>query len=465
MLNREKHHKKNSTIKFDILTITILLITVIISILLKNNIVILLEVIFIGVIFIGFIYINEKILLIFSILGILLTPAVSNFNGSLSNIPYIVMSLLFIKLLEKKIILKQKIQFNKVIILSTLMLFIINIFSLVYNHYNTSIMLIILYSLKKFSFLILYLFFINVDITKKNIKNILNIIIIFGLIQYFAVVIQFAEGLRQDRLGGMFGDFGTGIMIQFLTIMLILITVLKDKIIKIPFLDFIVVIFSLIYSAMGEVKIGFIIIPFIYFLVLLLKGEKIKIIITICLLFFSLIIIYPFFVELYPGQDILLSSTETEEYLENAYGFNQVNRTGFLPLLKSTVIDTSEKQLFGTGLTTLNRSKVASLQGFIMKKYDYLNIDFFALPYSITENGMLGTFIWLMIYIYIFIINIKEYLINKSIKSIVNIALIIDTFVFIFYNSSILTSFSIILTLWVIISYFNSEKFNLLIEN
>lgn len=451
---------KNSRFnKSDVFIMTILVLVSVFGVLLKSNIALLIESLFIGILFVWYIYINEKRLMIFTILGILSSGSLSILAESLINIQYFIMILLCIKLLEKKIIQKQKIRFNKIIVMLSLTLFIINIISLIYNHYDTNAISIIFYSLKKFSFLILYLFFINADVTKKDIDNNMNIIVAFAMIQFVIVTIQFYGGIRQDDLVGMFGKKSTGIVLQFMTIVLTVITVLKDKFIKIPFLDLIVMMFCLIYSALGEVKLGFIIIPFIYILALLLKREITKLIITMVLLFFSFNIIYAFFIQIYPNQDILVSASDSEQYLENAYGSDQVNRMGFLPLLKSTVIDTTEKQLFGTGLSTINTSNSSILKGSLDKKYGYLNISYFALTYAITENGFIGTFIWLMIYIYILIINLKEYLINKSDKSIINILLIIDTFIFIGYNNAIFASYHVILALWFVISYFYYEEF------
>lgn len=455
MIDREKI----ATIKISFVIVVILLIPLFVSILFKRDIYILAEIVLISILFIWYIYINENRLLLFTILGILFTPPLSNINGNLGNLPYFIIVLLCIKLFEKRVILKNKIRFNKIIVFLSLALLIINIFSLIYNQYDINITLIIFYSLKKLCFLVLYLFFINAEVTKTDNKKYLNIIIVFGLLQFLVVAIQFAGGIRRDALGGMFGDSSTGVMIQFMSIILILITTLDEKLNKIPFFDLIIMLLSLIYSALGEVKIGFIIIPFIYFFTLILKKKKAKIIIAIIVLIISFGSIFTLLNTLYPGSDFFSNFSTTESYLQNAYGKNQVNRIGFFPLLKSTILDTTEKQLFGTGLATLNPSKVDSLQGPLFKKYSYLNVHFFALPYSISENGIVGTFIWLMIYVNIFTINVKEYLFNKSEKSIVNIMLVIDIFIFNFYNNSIVVSFSIVLLSWFVISYFNKEEF------
>lgn len=458
MIYRKKQYIKPNNMKVNVMLIVILLTPFLSSLLLKMNIMIVTEALLLGILFIWYIYINEKRLLVFTILSILFTPTFGIINGGANNIPYFIIALLSIKLFEKRIVLKEKILFNKIIVFLTVILFIINIFSLIYNQYSVGIFLIVFYSLKKFSFLILYLFFINANITKKDIKNCLNIIIIFGLFQFIVVVMQFATGVRQDALGGMFGESATGIMIQFLTIILILTTVYKDKLYKAPFLDLIVMVLTLIYSAMGEVKIGFLIIPFVYFFTLFLKKEKTKIIVTLCVLFFCFTGIYTSFINLYPDQDLLSSLTSSQDYLQNAYGFDQVNRTGYLSLLKSTVLETIEKQLFGNGLAALNPSKTPNLQGPLIARYGYLNTHFFAFPYSVAESGIIGTVIWVMIYVYILIANIKKYVYNKNENSIVNIALIIDNFIFMIYNNSLFNSFTVVLILWFVISYFNTEK-------
>lgn len=447
--------RKDGSAKFNALVFIISLMLVLITILLRVNFIMSLEVLGIGAFIALYIYSNEKRLLVFAVLGILFTPTLSLVVGALSNLPYLIIAVLCIKLLEKKLLHREKIRFNKIIIGLTLILFLINILSLIYNQYNVSLVLFTFYSLKKFAFIILYLFFINVNVSKADLKKVLYIIVMFGLFQFIAVAIQFAGGVRQDALGGMFGEFSTGVMIQFLSIILILVTVFDNKLNKLPFGDLIIMLFCLIYSAMGEVKLGLIVIPIIYFITLMLKRNKTKFIVSAIVVGLSFGVILSFLSVLYPGSNIFSDLTSTEDYLQNAYGKDSINRTGFLPLLKATILDTEEKQLFGTGLATINPSKVNALAGPLIPKYGYLNIHFFALPYSVTENGILGTIVWLMIYVYILIINIKEYLFAKSNKSIVNIVLIIDTFIFMVYNNSILVSVHIVLILWVLISYFN----------
>lgn len=453
--------KLNNKNKCMLVIISIIFITTIISIISKKNIFVIAEIAtvlaFIGI----YIYIDEVRLLYALIIFVLLSNYISKYISVISYLPYIIIFIMFIKILENKFILKKKIKGDKFIIRVTLLIFTINILSLMYNQYESNIALLMFYSLKKFGYIILYIYFMNLDIDRNEILKLFRIFIYFALVQIPFIIIQFLQGVTQDNITGLFGNNSTGILLQYLLYILIIVGIYKKKIIKNENFDIIFMILCIIYSAIAEVKLGFIVVPLIYILMLLFERRFIKLFAGVAVLLISFNLIYGLFTTIYPEHDFLGNSNFTKQYIKNAYGINSVNRTGFMDLLQNTVLDSREKVMFGTGLASINPSSLQILEGKLLKQYSYLNLHYFTLPYLVTENGIIGTCLWISIYIYILMINLYFYIKNRDHNSIIIIMSIIITFIFIYYNSSIITSPIITMMIWLIIAFFNNKKINL----
>ena len=402
--------------------------------------------------FIGiYVYINETRLFIITIWLVLLSPKLAEINGIFAYIPYALYILLIIKIFEKKFIAKEKIFINKYLGFTTLGLLLINAVSLIYNNYDTNIILLTFTFLKKFSYIIFYIFFTNMNVEKKYININMKLILVYSLIQFPLIIFQFISNTNRDNISGLFGKSGTGILIQIFLYILVLIIVNKENFIKIKNFQFVFVSLLLMYSALAEVKIGFILIPLIYLMTIFLKKGSFRTILAILIIGLLISVSYKSFIKFYPDQNLFGSSEEFVDYAKNAYGVDSVNRFGFMNLLKSTVLTNKFKMYFGTGLGTTNPSNINILAGEVAIEYDYLNLHFFTLPLSIVENGIIGTIMWISIYIYILAKNVYMYFKKRTDKSIINIMSIIITVIFIIYNSSIISSSIIILILWLIL--------------
>lgn len=444
--------------KVFIWTILIIVAIGITNIFIKKDLLILFEALAIIFLIGIYVYINETRLFLFSFWTIMLSKLFSQYIPQAEYSLYIFIIILILKLLEKKIIRNQKLKCDKLIIVLTSILFIINIISVIYNGYSLSISLILFSALKKFSFIILYIFYLNADISSKSIILNFKIMFIFALLQFPILVIQYLLGTIPDDIAGMFGTSGTGILLQyFINIMILLPIINRDsKKIKMPSIVFAAMI--LFYCAISEVKFGFIVVPFIYVLSLILEGKYLKTILNSIILIFTLGVIYGFFISIYPEHDFLNNVDFSEEYLETAYGNDAVNRSDFMPLLNRIVLQSKYKRAFGTGLGTVNPSSRDSLEGPVAKEYSYMNIHFFSLPYSIIENGIIGTIVWIVIYIYILLSNLYIFFKERNSKTSIIILICLVTFIFIYYNSSIITSNIIITQVWFILTSINSEK-------
>lgn len=444
--------------KIDLIIIFTLLFLSIISIILKLNLVLIVGLFTVLLFIMHFIYKDDRKLLYFTIWSTLLSNFFSMFISVISYFPYICYIILLIKIFEKKMIQRKKIKVDKYIINIAALIAIINTLALIYNGNRINILLLIFYFFKKFGYIIIYLFFINTNISHKDITTNLKLFIIFAFIQFPLIIIQFMTNSDRDDITGLFGGSGTGILLQYLIYIIIILLIYKDKVSKIKLLDATLIILSLMYCALAEVKIGFIVIPIIFICSLILERKFIKLIVGISILFTILNSIYGIFIKIYPDHDFINNNTFTKDYIQTAYGKNSVNRLGFMSILENTVLDTQEKRFFGTGFATANPSSIEVLEGEIARQYDYLNIHYFTLPYLVVENGIVGTILWISTYIYLLIINIYFYIRYKDKNSIIIILTIISNFIFIYYNSSIITSPSIILMTWFILAFLNDKK-------
>lgn len=289
------------------------------------------------------------------------------------------------------------------------------------------------------------------NVEKKYININMKLILVYSLIQFPLIIFQFISNTNRDDISGLFGKSGTGILIQFFLYILVLIIVNKENFIKIKNFQLVFVSLLLMYSALAEVKIGFILIPLIYLMTMFLKKGSFRTILAILIIGLLISVSYKGFIKFYPDQNLFESSEELVDYAKNAYGIDSVNRFGFMNLLKNTVLTNKFKMYFGTGLGTTNPSNINILAGEVAIEYDYLNLHFFTLPLNIVENGIIGTIIWISIYINILAKNIYIYFKKRTDKSIINIMSIIITVIFIIYNSSIISSSIIILILWLIL--------------
>lgn len=450
--------KKNERNILLIIIISILMATLA-SLEMKVNFLVILLFIIIIMLASFFIYISEKRLFYFTFWGTIISTFLSNYASVMSYYMYFSIILISIKLFEKKFIRKQKIIYDKVIISLSMILLLINIISLFYNNYKISFILAIFYILKRFSYVVLYLFFMNMNIDKRVLSKNVKLLLVYAIIQIPIILLQFLSGnIHQDNITGLFGISNTGPVLQYLIIIMCIVTVFNNNKFFSRCFELGMVVYILLYSAVAEVKLGFIITPIIYLLILLLQRKYFKFSAMIAVILIVFVNVYSLFNMLYPDQDFFNSSSYTKSYLESAYYGGTLNRVGFMEKIEGTVLDTSYKKLFGTGLGTGNRSKVSILEGPVFRQYRTMNIDFFTLPYSIIENGIVGTCIWIGVYIYILLKYFLKYLLDKNNKKNILIIIIgIVTLSFMFYNNSMTQTNFIILITWLVISICNEK--------
>lgn len=384
---------------------------------------------------ISFLLVKQEILLLFTLLFLAVF-----YEGisSLVNGTYIIFYLYGLMLVSI-FINKKKIKSNNVILTVVLGSFILSSIPLLVN--GSSIPIIVTSILKRFGFIIPFIFALNIfDLRLKYEKYINRFIITVLIINFLYAIYQYSQGIfHQDDITGFLGDNMTGIFIYlFMFYQAIVAGMHYQK--KISNLLFITLtIIPIIYSAIAEVKIGFISIAIsllVYFL-FLNRGGKSYFLLLICSFIF--IWAYAFFISLYPSHDFL-SKAFLESYLvEQSYGSDgTINRVGFRPTIDALVFSNNTSEiLFGKGLGTGNPSELDLLMGEVYRNFDYLKYSWFAMPYLYIETGWIGTASYLIIYFIPLMFSIKEFKKEKSGISVVLILMGITNFIFFPYNAGI----------------------------
>ncbi|WP_346975753.1 hypothetical protein, partial [Clostridium perfringens] len=315
----------------------------------------------------------------------------------------------------------------------------------------------ILYSIfKKYGFLILIVFLTNIK--KFNILNSIDKIMSFFILLNFPIfIIQFFYGIDRDFITGFLGNNFTGIIFQMIIIVLCIKLAKyyngKSSIKTILFWSSL----ALLYSALAEVKFGFFVLVIIisYYFIFLKKG--LKSILILIVLSITIITSYKIYMQNYSYQNFL-DVNYLEYYLvEQNYSGESLNRFGFKKRIDYEVFNNNKyKEYLGAGIGVGNPSDFKFLKGNININYDYLKYYWFTLPYLYLETGIIGTVLFILIYIYSIIKFAKD--IKKDELSLSLFLIGIVNILFIIYNNSIL-SYEIPFIYWAIYSeYINRKK-------
>lgn len=393
---------------------------------------------------------NDKMFIILLFLGFLLSPVLGNIVGVLNYIPHFLMFIIILKLMVKVTIKGEKLKVDKKIIILSVLLFSINLLGLIYSMTILNPILFVYAFIKKFGFIFIYIYFTNLDIEQEFKDKILKYIYWYCIIQFPIIVVQYYMGVDRDNITGLFGKNATGNAFQvFLLMLIVLLCLSKDIGRKTKFIFFVLI---MMFCALAEVKIGFIVVPLIYVIYIILSKKTIKTLIQTVIIILSCIMIYNLFVKLYPRHDFIRNQQMTSEYLTQTLGEGSINRFGYMEILENTMLYDNMKKMVGTGLGSTNPSEsLEILQGNIYIEYGYLKYYAFFMPYSIIENGFIGTTIYIVIYLILLIKSIVIYFKIKNRFSLCNILIIISTLVLLLYNNS-LSSFLVSFVLWFLIS-------------
>lgn len=396
---------------------------------------------------------SEKSLLLFTIFISIFYEGISPlFNGT-----YIVMYsyILMLSFLVRKI----KIKIHMPILILGLLTLFLSLAPLVVNW--VSLPLLFISILKRFGFLIVFLFVINMtNVSEKYKKTLIIYIVILLLLNFSIALVQFAKGtyLSQDFITGFFGGGMTGI---FTYILMFYIAILsgfhyQKKISSINYL--ILTIVPVVYSAIAEVKIGFITtaILLITYLVVINRSYKSFIYLVIC--GFIFVNLYSIFVKIYPAHDFFDKSFLEKYLVEQSYGDGEtINRFSFISQINTIIFNNETEVFFGKGLGSGNSSEVDLLKGSLYNQYDYLKYRWFTVPYLYVETGIVGIILYIMIYIIPLIMSIEHFVKRKTTLSVILILMGLTNIIYLPYNSG-LFHYGITTVYWMFMAFLVQEK-------
>lgn len=389
---------------------------------------------------------DNYVLFIMGLITVMLSNGISKYITIFQYAPIYIYILMLIKVILNKSKKNYDIGLTIIILISITFSFIPLI---IYKQYN---LINILYSIfKRYGFLILIIFLMNMkelDIQSK-IEKVLKLII---LVNFPIFMIQFLMNIDRDFITGFLGDNFTGIIFQLMSIILCInLSNYYNKKTKIKNVVFWIIL-MIIYSAIAEVKFGFFVLAIILFSFFIFIKRGIK---SLIILGISLILMlggYNLYMDRYSHQDFLNVKFLQYYLIEQNYSGRSLNRLGFKDKIDFQVFQNNKyDSYFGKGIGTGNPSKFKFLQGDVNKNYDYLKYYWFTIPYVYIETGIIGTVLFILMYIYSMykcIINIKKYY-----TSITIILINIVNMLFLIYNNSML-SYEITFIYWALYAEF-----------
>ena len=437
-------------------TLILYLLLGIASLIIKKDIISILNMLLLISVFTYILLKNTKLLLIAILIGAVFFQKIGEYNSMFQYFPIYIYILMLIEIIIKK---KNKVAVGKTIIIFAIISFLLSLVPLIETKFTIGNL--ILSSLKRYGFIIVFIFGINIESNKIGIYEILmkylGIILIFNIP---IAIFQLNQGFNRDNITGLLGNFRTGIVICLFAFYISFL-LYKHYISEISTLKlFLVVIIALIYCAIAEVKFGFVIIAIILLAYFSIFQGKVKSMVLISIFSSAFILLYSVFVSLYPTHDFLNKEFMVHYLYEQQYSAGSVNRFSFKSDLDNSVLQTNTDKLFGKGIGSGNVSKNSLFRGEINKEYDYLKYYWFALPYLYLETGLIGMVLYCLIYIIPIIISINIIKKTKNYKVITVIFMSIINLIFLVYNDSIL-DYSTIIVYWLITGMIFKENISL----
>ena len=424
------------------ITIGAYLLTFIASIILKVNFIILLSVAIVGVAFTLVALNDEKILIISGVLISFLYYGLKDISGIFQYMPLYITALMIIDILiknkkfEDDMVLKYLISLSLVLgILPLILNFDINITNIIYA------------LLKRYSFIIIYIYIKCSSLDYINIDQILSFILkVVLLINLPIFVVQFIQGVDRDFICGMFGDNMTGIICQLFLIQLCI--KLKDyyyeKVTTINMFAWVII--TVVYSSIAEVKFGFFVAAIFLAVFFIFIERKLKSVIIIAVLGVLFVVGYLLYMQTYSQQNFLDKDFVRGYLVEQNYSGDSINRFGFVKKIDNAMSSTTVDKLIGGGIGSGNPSNFKFLRGSLNRKYDSLKYYWFSIPYLYVETGFIGTTIMLLIYIYIFIISYLNFKNYNSELSLLAFLISIVNFMFIIYSDTLVNYTTLFIT-------------------
>jgi hypothetical protein len=353
---------------------------------------------------------------------------------------------------------------DKTIMIISLILTLFGLIPILNFEYDFGLVSIFYALLMKFSFIIVYLFVINItNWDQGDSKKLFKCLVIFFIANIIYTLYQFLfTDVNGDNMTGFFGYQGTGIAAYFYCFFLVILCSYNYKKRISTTILFIVATTIIFISAINETKILFVYIPIILIIYFLFIKKSFKSIIIISLFFGILIITYSILISLYPTQDFLNREFIERYTVNSSYdSLNSVNRLNFKETIDYYILKSDIDQLFGAGLGTTYPSNNILIGGEVYRVYEDLKYNYFLFPWLYVESGIIGIIFFIIIYLVIFTNSIIQFKKTNSFLSLTVLLMSITNILFSLYNTVLISSFLIYTLFWLYAGLlYREKKFN-----
>lgn len=285
-----------------------------------------------------------------------------------------------------------------------------------------------------------YLFFLvcAVLLTKKNIEQIMKMLLKVQVLNVILTMIQFfSMGLSQDNLGGIFGiEKGANAYSNVFLCIICAFVIVKylEKQIKLWPMLF-VVASALLIAALAELKIFFIEIVVIVVMGILLSNPSARTVKTISIIAVGFVAAMALFGSLFPAHlAILLSWALLSQYTtESIYGY-EISRLNAFPEINDIFFkDNLLRNLFGNGFGSGEEGTV------FFSKYSHYNYSWFTHQVTFLETGYVGILFTFSFFVLIYIFAAKSKKINPENRLYYSFAQIISALcvIWMMYDASL----------------------------
>jgi len=287
---------------------------------------------------------------------------------------------------------------------------------------------------------VLFFFFCVTYLKYEDVQDIFNIFVKLQYINFAIGLYQFfILGLKQDRVGGIFGH-GNGNALCIFCVIVCAYTMLRylnEK--KDLFPMIFCLISSIILAALAEEKFLFIEIVMMFILALALSKKSFVKLAIIPIFFLIIQQGLQIFEVIFPGISKGLTSLNyMEEYATASWlGSYYIPRIGSYSFISDRIFHNNLfHNLFGLGMGNCDTSSFSFLQSYYYSKYGYMNYRWIFQQWTIMEEGIIG--FWCFVAFFAIII---FYLLKIRKNVTVQLSCIIDT--------SIITAIISIMTMWM----------------
>ena len=365
------------------------------------------------------------------------------FPSSIRYLTDVIMIILFIYIIHGNVyIILKKINLSGILII-ILAFFIIGLLGSIYNLISPFLLIWEVRNIFRF-----FLFFISCVciLDEEYVNRIINLLLKLQYINLILCIIQyFVLGYEQDYLGGIFGtNQGCNSYMNVYLCIIVIISISKyfQKKTSIKSLLFIV-LSSMIIAALAELKLFYLEFILIFILSIIFNKPSFKvftmIIIGISSLFLGLIILKNIFPDQFKYLIDYESAMKYAELSSESYGIDRMN--AFNQINDMFFKGDKFLLLIGFGLGSCAMSNFSIFTSEFYRQFGYLNYNWFAHAMIFIQTGYIGTIIFVMFFIKLFVyaVKTKKYIREYKEYTISTMIIIIILIINFIYNNAIRT--------------------------